>query len=164
MALTHLQMGKSKRARPSGERSPSPVAYNDTKAGNNDVERANSKRPRLRKGLGYDNVITTPRRSPSAPPTSPTSHSQRTREGLRGRTKVNYDMRFHPADEILRPNYPATRAARQTSEGSESDSAADEDRSGDHDDEAKRNPKFHRAHPGVKPNRLNIAQRARVDK
>jgi hypothetical protein len=136
MALTHLQMGKSKRARPSGERSPSPVAYNDTKAGNNDVERANSKRPRLRKGLSYDNVITTPRRSPSAPPTSPTSHSHRTREGLRGRTKVNYDMRFHPADEILRPNYPATRAARQTLEGSESDSAADEDRSGDHDDEA----------------------------
>lgn len=129
-------MGKSKRARLSKERSSLPVHYDDPKAVKDDVEGTDSKRPRLRKGLSYNNVITSSRRSPSAPEASPTSHSHRTREGLRGRTKVNYDMRFHPADKILRPNYPATRAARQTSEGSESDSAADEDPSEDHDDEA----------------------------
>lgn len=137
MALTHLQMGRAKRARPSEERLSSPVRYNDTEALKDDVEATDSKRPRMRKGISYENIITTPRRSPSAPQISPNSHSDRTRVGLRGRTKVNYDMRFHPADKILRPNYPATKAACQTSEGSESDTAADEDPGEDHDDEAK---------------------------
>lgn len=129
-------MGKVKRARLSDERPSSPARYNDTEAVKDDVEATDSKRPRMRKGLSYENIITTPRRSPSAAQAPPTSYSDRTREGLRGRTKVNYDMRFHPADKILRPNYPATKAACQTSEGSESDTAADEDSSKDHDDEA----------------------------
>lgn len=135
MALKHSQMGKFKRARFSDERLSSPAPYNDTEAVKNDVEATNSKRPRMRKGLSYENIITTPRRSPNAPQASPTSCSDLTRKGLRGRTKVNYDMRFHPADKILRPNYPATKAACQTSEGSVSDTAADEDPSEDDDDE-----------------------------
>lgn len=47
----------------------------------------------------------------------------RAREALRSRTQVNYDMRFHPADMVLRPNYPATKAARR---GSGCQSVADE--------------------------------------
>ena len=52
---------------------------------------------------------------------SPTPQSNKTRGNLRGRSNVNYDMRFHPADIILRPNHAATRAARQITAKSEID-------------------------------------------
>jgi hypothetical protein len=57
-------------------------------------------------------------------------------EAHEGRTKVAYDMRFHFADRILRPNYPATRAARQTLIRLWRRFAADEDASEDHENKA----------------------------
>lgn len=78
-------------------------------------------RPKLQIAPNRDYILSTPREeSPKTPKISsrtqsPTSSakSYRTRGNLRGRTKVNYDMRFHPADEVLRPNHAAIRAARR---------------------------------------------------
>ena len=135
-ALTCPQMGKkSAKARPNEKRSSSPAEdEEDTQHSINDAERSTPKRPKMQRELSYDNLITTPKKSGAFKPPltaetpSPTPHAHGTRGTLRGRPRVNYDMRFHPADKVLRPNHAATKAAQQADQDSqENDSEVDDD-------------------------------------
>ena len=139
-----------------GERSSTPLGVGDERQHHVNEVQSSMKLPKLQKGLSHDNVIGTPRR-PSEDLRKaltdqtplPSLDTQRTRGSLRSRTKVNYDMRFHPADKVLRPNHAATRAARRTSSESESkvdgklsnhDDGQNED-TDKKDDTSKRSPK-----------------------
>ena len=109
-----------------GERSSTPPGVGDKCQHHVNEVQSSTKLPKLQKGLSHDNVIRTPRRpskdlkNASTDQTPlPCLDAQRTRGSLRSRTKVNYDMRFHPADKVLRPNHAATRAARRTSSENE---------------------------------------------
>ena len=104
-----------------GERSCTPPGIGDERQHHVNEVQSSMKLPKLQKGLSHDNVIGTPRRPSEDLKNAltdqtplPSLDAQRTRGSLRSRTKVNYDMRFHPVDEVLRPNHAATRAARRT--------------------------------------------------
>ncbi|MCJ1374667.1 hypothetical protein MMC20_005899 [Loxospora ochrophaea] len=84
---------------------------------------AKPKHPRMFKGLKPENIITTPKRKSkrsSNSETSGPSPAAKHRRLTRGRVapnKVDYDMGYHPADEVLRPAAASKRAERAVEMG-----------------------------------------------
>lgn len=90
--------------------------------------------------IGLSNIIPTPARSSRSPKTSdsvegasPSPKRQRvTRSDSLGHRHVDYDMKYHPMDDILRPNAAAKRRAydhlpQQLSDDNESQGSSGED-------------------------------------
>ncbi|KAL8832220.1 MAG: hypothetical protein Q9191_000390 [Dirinaria sp. TL-2023a] len=99
-----------------------------------------AKRQRLRKGLSRNNILVPSERSTRVSASTEGSsdsaleNSGRTMRGsLRIRAVVNYDMHFHPADLVLRPNHAATKAAREMAR--EGNNGGDEDTGAATDDD-----------------------------
>lgn len=94
---------------------------------------------RLPKGLSADNIIVTPPRVPSraknrkrkASPSPTPKTRATTRADVEGARNVDYDMKHHPMDDIIRPKAAAKRAAVKSSspgtirKGSNSHSGSD---------------------------------------
>ena len=103
------------------------------------------KRPKLQKGLNHDNILASPQSSSRIPDSAVRANcsasiasSRSTRGSLRIHAPVNYDMRFHPADRVLRPNHAATKAARVKA-GEEMDDEDEADTEDTDDDEGNQN-------------------------
>ena len=81
-----------------------------------------AKRTRINKGLNANNIISTPRNGSSRlkkkndqpdADQSPTPEGRRTRGSFASdQKKINYDMRHHPVDDVLRPKATAKRTGR----------------------------------------------------
>ena len=104
------------------------------------AEASTAKRPRLQKGLSYSNILISSERSTRAcvdamgsDGSSPKNVCHSTRGSRRVRAAVNYDMHFHPADVVLRPNHAATKAAREKTREAENTSDGDVSRNSHYD-------------------------------
>ena len=86
-------------------------------------------KPDLNGGLDPRNIISQSPRDSNESLSSPNDgerlekHQRLTRG--RGRNTVNYDMKYHPMDDVLRPKYSAKRRAKEDSSESDEDDTND---------------------------------------